>query len=55
MAHPWKSLPLSRVVVRTLERCGYLALGFGRKSSDAVLQACVLLDMLPDMRERRQE
>ena len=31
MVHPWKSLPLSRVVVRTLERCGFLALGIGKR------------------------
>ena len=50
MAHPCKSLPLSSVVIRTLGRCGYLALGFGKRKLDAGLQACVLLGMLPGTR-----
>ena len=32
LGHPWKSLPLSRVAVRTLERCGYLAVAASRRN-----------------------
>ena len=31
MSHHWKSLLLSRVVVRMLERCGYLAWSFSKR------------------------
>ena len=32
MAHSWKSLPLSRVVVRELGRLGHLALAAGKRN-----------------------
>ena len=41
MAHPWKSVPLSRVVIRTCGRCGYLAFGLWQTE----VEACCLVRM----------
>ena len=45
MAHPWKSLLLSRVVVRTLENSEILLQTSAGGSSNEKMQACILLDM----------
>ena len=41
-AHPWQSLPLSRVVARSVAKYGYLDLGLASEISDAGLQACLV-------------
>ena len=56
MAHPGSHCLFRVFVVRALARCGYLASGLRQAEVQTRdTQACVMLDMPPDMRERKQE